>query len=130
MLFNSYSFLFFFLPVSFTLFYFFQLSQTRSKTITFLFLASISFYGYWNFYYLPLLLISILFNFLISLLMERINKKFFYAGLIGNLSLLIYYKYSQFLLANLYLLLNQPLELINGDLPLGISFLPLLKLLI
>ncbi|HBI2962185.1 TPA: MBOAT family protein [Legionella pneumophila] len=54
--------------------------------------------------------------------MERINRKFFYAGLIGNLSLLIYFKYSQFLLANLYLLLNQPLELINGDLPLGISF--------
>lgn len=122
MLFNSYSFLFFFLPVSFTLFSFFQLSQIRSKTITFLFLASIIFYGYWNFYYLPLLLISILFNFLISLLMERINKKFFYAGLIGNLSLLIYFKYSQFLLANIYLLFNQPLELINGDLPLGISF--------
>ncbi|HAT1820633.1 TPA: MBOAT family protein [Legionella pneumophila] len=122
MLFNSYSFLFFFLPVSLTLFSFFQLSQIRSKTITFLFLASIIFYGYWNFYYLPLLLISILFNFLISLLMERINRKFFYAGLIGNLSLLIYFKYSQFLVANIYLLLNQPLELINGDLPLGISF--------
>lgn len=130
MLFNSYAFLFLFLPISFILFSLLQFSYRSSTTIQFLFVMSIIFYGYWNIYYLPLLLISILFNFLISLLMERINKKFFYAGLIGNLSLLIYFKYSQFLLANLYLLLNQPLELINGDLPIGISFLPLLKLLI
>ncbi|HAU3861356.1 MBOAT family O-acyltransferase [Legionella pneumophila] len=122
MLFNSYSFLFLFLPITFVLFFLFQLSHKRSETILFLFLTSIVFYGYWNFYYLPLLLISILFNFLISLLMEKVNRRFFYAGLIGNLSLLIYFKYSQFLLANFYLLLNQPLELINGDLPLGISF--------
>lgn len=122
MLFNSYSFLFIFLPITFALFSFFQFSPIHSKTIAFLFLTSIIFYGYWNLYYLPLLLISILFNFLISLLIERKNRNLFYVGLIGNLSLLVYFKYSQFLLANLYLLLNQPLELINGDLPLGISF--------
>ncbi|HAT1993456.1 TPA: MBOAT family protein [Legionella pneumophila] len=122
MLFNTYSFLFLFLPITFILFLLFQLNDNPPKSILFLFVISIIFYGCWNFYYLPLLLISILFNFLISLLMERINRKFFYAGLIGNLSLLIYFKYSQFLLANIYLLLNQPLELINGDLPLGISF--------
>ncbi|KGP63637.1 hypothetical protein EP47_03165 [Legionella norrlandica] len=122
MLFNSYSFIFLFLPATFVLFLLFQWRHKRSETILFLFVTSIIFYGYWNFSYLPFLLLSILFNFFISFLMERINRVFFYAGLIGNLSLLIYFKYSQFLLTNLYLLLNQPLELINEDLPLGISF--------
>lgn len=121
MLFNSYSFLFVFLPITFFLFALMQLTK-NSGTIYLLFGTSIFFYSYWNLTYLPLLLSSILFNFIISLLIERVNKTFFYFGLLVNLFLLIYFKYSQFLLSNLYSLFNQPMELMTGDLPLGISF--------
>lgn len=122
MLFNSYSFLFLFLPITFTLFLFLQKHAKSECSITYLFLASIMFYGYWNLQYLPLLLASILFNYSISLLMKRADRFFFYLGITGNLLLLIYFKYSQFLISNFYILFNQPIDLINGDLPLGISF--------
>ncbi|WP_331712952.1 MBOAT family O-acyltransferase [Legionella waltersii] len=46
----------------------------------------------------------------------------YYFGLIGNLTLLVYYKYSQFLLENINYLLNIPFNSKIIDLPLGISF--------
>lgn len=122
MLFNSYSFLFIFLPIAFSLFVLLQKYFKKSNTITYLFAASIIFYGYWNLSYLPLLIGSILFNFLISLFMSKANKFFYCIGLLGNLFLLIYFKYSLFLISNLYWVLNQPINLLDGDLPLGISF--------
>ncbi|KTD47610.1 MBOAT family O-acyltransferase [Legionella quateirensis] len=122
MLFNSYSFLLIFLPITFTLFLVLQTLFKGTHSIFYLFVASIIFYGYWNPLYLPLLLGSIGFNFCISLLMMRNNKIFYLLGVFGDLSLLIYFKYSQFLISNLYFIFNQPMELLNGDLPLGISF--------
>lgn len=122
MLFNSYAFLFIYLPITFILFALVQSFFKLSGTIIYLFAASILFYGYWNLTYLPLLLASILFNFGISVLMKGNNKLFFYLGVFSNIGLLVYFKYSQFLVTNLYWLMNQPIELINGDLPLGISF--------
>lgn len=122
MLFNSYSFLFVFLPITYFLFYFVQLNKSSKSIIYFLFISSLFFYGYWNIKYLPILIGSILFNFTISMLMNKINNKIFYLGLTGNILLLIYFKYSQFLLENLALLLNYPIQLANGDLPLGVSF--------
>ena len=122
MLFNSYSFLFIFLPITFILFLVLQTIFKGTYSIFFLFVASLIFYGYWNPLYLPLLLGSIGFNFCISLLMTRSNTLFYCLGIFGNVALLIYFKYSTFLISNLYFIFNQPMELLNGDLPLGISF--------
>lgn len=122
MLFNSYSFLFIFLPITLVLFIVLQTCFKSINTITYLFAASIIFYGYWNLSYLPLLLSSILFNFCISQLMNRANKFFYFAGLLGNLAILIYFKYSLFLISNVSFLFNHPITLLDGDLPLGISF--------
>ncbi|RUR20238.1 MBOAT family protein [Legionella sp. km535] len=122
MLFNSYSFLFIFFPISFALFLVVQTVFKGTYSILYLFVASIIFYGYWNPAYLPILMTSIGFNYCISLLMTRKSLLFFSLGIFGNLALLIYFKYSVFLVSNLYVLFNQPIELLDGDLPLGISF--------
>jgi len=64
-LFNSYAFLFFFLPA--TLVGFFQIGRySRPLAALWLFAASLFFYGWWNPAYVGLLLASILFNYSIG----------------------------------------------------------------
>lgn len=121
MLFNSYLFLFFFLPLTLIVFYFFQSWFSSKIVIAYLFLASLLFYAYWNTVFLSLLVLSIVFNYLISLLIEK-NKKFLYLGIVINLAVLVYFKYSQFLLSNFFSLFNYPFKIRDIDLPLGISF--------
>lgn len=71
MLFNSYIFIFAFLPVMlwgyFLLLRFSKTTYAKSYLIG----GSLVFYGYWNPLYVPLLLGSILINFLISLKIAR-----------------------------------------------------------
>lgn len=122
MLFNSYSFLFVFLPLSFIFFALLYNNFKRQFTLLYLFIASVVFYGYWNLQYLPLLLGSILFNYCISQLIDTKSKYFYYPGLAGNILLLIYFKYSHFIIENINMLFDQPFKLMEGDLPLGISF--------
>lgn len=121
MLFNSYSFLIFFLPFSLVFFALFQSLKNKNHTIKYLFILSLVFYGYWNFSYLPLIVVSILFNYFTSLFIDK-RPTAFYIGLIGNIALLVYYKYSQFLLTNIDALLNIQINTLDTDLPLGISF--------
>ncbi|WED41916.1 MBOAT family O-acyltransferase [Legionella cardiaca] len=121
MLFNSYSFLFCFLPFTFAAFYLLQYYYSSTVVIAYLFVASLLFYSYWNTVYLPFLLLSITFNYVISSHLER-HKSFLYLGIIINVAILIYFKYSQFILANVHYLLNIPFQTTEFDLPLGISF--------
>jgi alginate O-acetyltransferase complex protein AlgI len=71
MLFNSYEFIFFFMPA--TLVFFYLLSKLRFfRTATFsLVLASLVFYSYWDVRYIPLLIFSIVFNYLLGKAIER-----------------------------------------------------------
>ncbi|MCG3677054.1 MBOAT family protein, partial [Aliarcobacter butzleri] len=63
MLFNSYEFLFLFLPITFII-YFYLLSQRLILGgKIFLVIASLFFYSYWNVIYLPLILLSIFVNY-------------------------------------------------------------------
>ena len=65
MLFNSYSFLFLFLPV--TLLVFLRLGKySHQLAALWLFAASLFFYAWWNPAYVALLLASILFNFAVG----------------------------------------------------------------
>ncbi|NEO37434.1 MAG: MBOAT family protein [Moorea sp. SIOASIH] len=72
MLFNSYAFIFGFLPI--TLLVFFGLSRFRVVKATWVWmtLASLFFYGYWKIAYLPLLLISISGNYVIGKQIEKL----------------------------------------------------------
>jgi len=127
MLFNSFIFIFVFLPI--TLFGFFAIGKLGHFRVAIAWLvgASLVFYGWWNPAYLWLILFSILFNYSIGVLLgshrEVAKKKTLLTiGVIGNLALLGYYKYANFFVSNLNELIgtNYNLEVIL--LPLAISF--------
>ncbi|MBE9225979.1 MBOAT family protein [Phormidium sp. LEGE 05292] len=128
MLFNSYSFIFGFLPI--TLIVFFTLTKFRLISIarTWLLIASLVFYANWNVSYLPLLLISISCNYLIGKYIEQAQpniekaKLFLWLGICFNLALLGYYKYANFFIKNLSELIHTNWQITGIILPLGISF--------
>lgn len=128
MLFNSYAFIFGFVPI--TLIVFFALTRFRLVTTAtaWLVIASLFFYGYWNVAYLPLLLISIGFNYFIGNKIERAKlpsrqaKVLLSIGICLNLALLGYYKYANFFITSLNQLFNADWRTSEIILPLGISF--------
>jgi alginate O-acetyltransferase complex protein AlgI len=129
MLFNTFGFIFVFLPT--TLVGFFFLSRGGEVFgAAWLVLASLAFYAAWNPRYLPLLLGSIAFNFLIgrgltpNVWVSRLaaRKTLLACGVIVNLVLLGYYKYANFFIDNINDLTGSTLSLGTIILPLGISF--------
>ena len=129
MLFNSYGFIFGFLPV--TVFVFFALGRFWPVAArAWLMLASLYFYAGWSSDYLWLILGSILFNFTIgsgigvarAAVRPRATRAILTLGVTGNLALLGYYKYADFFIANADLVLGTQWNLMHIVLPLGISF--------
>ena len=125
MLFNSYGFIFLYLPV--TVLIFFLLGKCRNKqwAIGWLVLASFVFYGYWDMRYVPLLFGSICFNYIIGRALEQHNgqKLWLAVGIIVNICLLGYFKYTDFFLGTVNGLAGENLfDLPHIVLPLGISF--------
>jgi alginate O-acetyltransferase complex protein AlgI len=127
MLFNSYAFIFVFLPL--TLLTFFLLAKWRMKTAATisLIIASLVFYSYWDTHYLALLLSSILFNFFVGGYMERAchpvkRKALLLFGLTVDLALLGYYKYTNFFISSFNNLFHTSVIPLQITLPLGISF--------
>lgn len=132
MLFNSYIFILFFLPVS-LIGYFglnkYAYGKKGQAGLLWLFLMSLWFYGYEKPVYLVLILSSILVNFLLTREMTRRKRKkdgalafLLSIGLIFNIGLLFYFKYYNFFLDNVYRVMGQEWEWRNIFLPLGISF--------
>lgn len=128
MLFNSYEFIFLFLPITFIL-YFYLLSQRLILGAKiFLVIASLFFYGYWNFSYVPLILLSIFVNYSVGLSLvnhEKIkvnSKTILIFGILFNVGLLGYFKYTDFLLDNFNGIFGSNIPLPHIILPLGISF--------
>lgn len=124
MLFNSYIFVFLFLPLC-LLFYF--LCNSRKKYElgkAFLTGMSLWFYAYFNISYLPIIVGSILVNYLLYRVMEKTAKRkiVVFSGIIINLSLLFYFKYYDFFIENINGLFGTDFLLRNVLLPLGISF--------
>ena len=125
MIFNSFEFLFLFLPVVFILFYLLnKLNFTFSKL--WLLFASLFFYGYWNPSYLPLILSSLVINYIVGTLLgkERVTwkKPLLTIGILFNVGLLGYYKYYDFFVTNIKLVLPVDWPVLNLLLPLAISF--------
>jgi len=128
MLFNSYPFIFVFLPI--TLIGFFSLTKFRLTRVAtaWLVIASLAFYAYWNIAYLPLLLISIAFNYEIGRRLGRAQPKsqpaqlLLGVGITLNLVLLGYYKYAHFFVDSWNHLFASNWTIPPIILPLGISF--------
>ncbi len=131
LLFNTPLFIFAFLPIVF-LGYF--ILQAYAKNPLFpklwLVLASLFFYAFWNVKYLPLLVGSIVLNYLMSLKIYQTQpnaykRLWLILGLIANVSLLGFFKYTDFFLTNFNLILKSHFETLHLILPLAISFFTL-----
>jgi alginate O-acetyltransferase complex protein AlgI len=123
MFFNSFEFIFIFLPIVITLFFTFGKLGYRKAAIATLVIASLSFYSYWNIRYLPLLIGSILFNFAMGRAIEKSRaKKLIVIGIAANLALLGYFKYTNFFLASVNAAAGASIHFPTIILPLGISF--------
>ena len=128
MLFNSYYFIFVFLPISFLIYYLLNNRGLYFYSKVFIVFASLVFYSWWNIAYLPLLLISIMFNFTLGISLSKKSKKNYkkksilFFGIIINLLLLAYFKYMDFFIENFNLISDSNLPLLEITLPLAISF--------
>ena len=130
MLFNSYIFIFLFLPLCISVYFLLCKRGWDRPARVWLVGMSLWFYGYINPFYLLLLGVSILGNFGISRLLlylrrierKRMAKIIMAAGVAANTGLLLYYKYSDFFLANLNTLFHTDFAMRQIVLPLGISF--------
>jgi alginate O-acetyltransferase complex protein AlgI len=126
MLFNSYEFVFLFLPVTVAL-YFLIGRRSQDLAALWLVLASLFFYGYWSPAYVPLLLVSVAVNFGVGRMIavsevSSARLALLVAGLVFDLGLLGYYKYAGFLVESLSTALGLGLPTPDIFLPLGISF--------
>ncbi|OSZ73280.1 MBOAT family protein [Hydrogenophaga sp. IBVHS1] len=129
MLFNSYTFLFFFLPVALGGFFLVGRYHTTAAA-AWLLGASLVFYGMWNVAYVPLLLGSITFNYIVGVNLSRYAaggqdlkaKWLIRFGITSNLLLLGYYKYANFFVSSTGALLGDPWQIEQIILPIGISF--------
>ena len=140
MLFNSYIFIFLFLPLCLVGFY---TLQNRQATLTKVWLTCFSlwFYGYFNRSYLLIMVCSIIGNYFFHCLIVRAenpevskehkeenrkialkSKTFMLAGVTLNLLVLFYFKYFDFILDNINTLFGSSIPLKHILLPLGISF--------
>ena len=127
MLFNSYIFIFIFLPI--TLLGWYGLNRLHAYKISLIFLVGMSlwFYGYFNPSYLLIIISSILINYLLSFSFEKINSKsgkviWLLIGLSFNLGILFYFKYFDFFIENINMIFKSDFTLKHILLPLGISF--------
>lgn len=125
MLFNSYEFIFLYLPIVLLLFFACAKYGGQRSATFLLVLASFFFYGWWDWCYVPLLFASICFNYWIG---GRIrfgghHKGWLTTGIIGNLALLGYFKYAGFFLSTANMLAGHEIfDIPHIVLPLGISF--------
>lgn len=130
MLFNSYEFLFAFLPVVFGGFLALSALSKQRAAATFLVLASLYFYAFWAPQYLLLLLCSIAFNFHSGKYISRAvlagketkGSWLLVISVSVNLLLLAYYKYANFLLDIVAVISHSNLPALDIILPIGISF--------
>lgn len=131
MLFNSFSFLLLFLPV--TAIVFFALAKRSHQLAAgWLGLASLFFYGWWDYRYLPLLLGSIAFNYWAGWRIGHMDrnhpndhskaKPWLIFAVVTNLALLAYFKYADFYISSVNYLTGSKLDALHIILPIGISF--------
>lgn len=131
MLFNSYEFIFVFLPITFFVYFYLNHKRLTGASKWFLVCSSLFFYSWWNIIYLPIILTSVIINFALGVSLSKTSnneqktyskKTILIFGIISNLSLLVYFKYTDFLIENFNFAFNSNTELLHLALPLAISF--------
>ncbi|MBQ3140344.1 MAG: MBOAT family protein, partial [Clostridia bacterium] len=124
MVFSSLMFLFRFLPIAFLIYY---LTPRKFKNFVLL-VESLIFYAWGEVRYLPIMIFSMVLDYTVSNLMDKyrgrkgIMKLLLACSMVGNLGMLVFFKYTDFLLGNIGDLLGISVPTLGLTLPLGISF--------
>ncbi|AYE32981.1 MBOAT family O-acyltransferase [Clostridium septicum] len=124
MVFSSIVFIFRFLPLAVFIYF---LTPKKYKNLA-IFLLSLIFYSFGEPKYFPIIILSILIDFIVSNIIEnnRDNKTLcntmLTISIIFNLGLLIFFKYINFFIDNINFIFNIYIKNITLTLPLGISF--------
>ena len=135
MLFNSFVFIFGFLPIAFVVTY--ALGRWRQAAAKLaLTLLSLGFYTWWRPAHLPLLLGSILFNYFVGGIIQRARAEgrgravtaWVTFGVLADVALLGWFKYANFVVDNVNAVLGSHYELAHIALPLAISFFTFQKI--
>jgi alginate O-acetyltransferase complex protein AlgI len=126
MLFNSYIFLFGFLPAALLIFYGLRRWGFLNASVTSLMLASVAFYTYWRPSDTFILIGTIIVNYFVAKslgkLSEKHSKLLLIFGISVNLGLLIYFKYFDFLATNVAAVGGINYVARHIVMPIGISF--------
>lgn len=129
MLFNSFEFLFCFLPIAFAGYFLLNRIKKYQWANFFLMAMSLYFYGYYKISYLWIILCSILLNYIIhrTLLTKEFQAKkgrkaILLLGILANVGILFYFKYFNFTLEIVSALTKRTVTFAQIALPLGISF--------
>jgi alginate O-acetyltransferase complex protein AlgI len=131
MLFNSLEYIILFLPITLVVYFFLNKRKLTTASTAWLVFASLFFYSWWNVKYLALIVGSILVNFGIGTALwrtarsgseEQTRRYILTLGIVVNVLLLSYYKYTDFFITNINALTGLQIALQRVVLPLGISF--------
>lgn len=121
MLFHTQLFILIFLPVILGFYYLSRRHQALQQCL--LIAASFVFYGYWDVRLIPLLVGSVVVNWLVARqYKESGNRLLIYLGVLSNLSLLAIFKYANFFAETFAALHGSQHQYWDIVLPLGISF--------
>lgn len=129
MLFNSPPYLFAFLPLSLIAFYLLA-KVSRDAAKVWVIAASLFFYSWISAKFLPLLIGSVIVNYVLGRAIIRAYGAGYFGrvallrnmGVLANLALLVYFKYTNFLIENVNVVTDAKIQALNIILPLGISF--------
>lgn len=126
MLFNSYYFILIFLPITWCIYFGLNTAKRYRLAQASLVAASLFFYGYYNWYYLGIICVSIIVNYGIAKSIGggyyRHRKGMLTLGIVFNLALLLYFKYTNFFIDNINFIFHTDIFIKQILLPLGISF--------
>lgn len=124
MLFSGLLFIFQFMPIFFIAYY---LTPKRYRNLI-LFIASLFFYAWGEPGYVILIFVSIFINYIAGLFLEyyvnkeKIRKLILILAIIYNVGSLLFFKYFNFIIHNMNLIIHREMNPLNIALPLGISF--------
>lgn len=121
MVFSSITFLFYFLPIVLAIYY---MVPNKLKNIVLL-ISSFLFYFYGEPKYILLMISTIIFTYIFGILIDKYknySKLFLIISIVIIVGLLMYFKYINFIIENINLILSNKIDFGYIVLPIGISF--------
>ena len=126
MLFHNPVYLLIFLPLVFCIYFIIPKTKINTRLYV-LIISGIIFYSYWNYKFAPLIIFSILINYLLS---EKISKscdflykkRILFFSITFNILYLCFFKYSDFVISNINFFFDTEIPFLNLPFPLALSF--------